>query len=112
MGNTNSQEDSSGVAHTREGKQMGEKALENRAARLKEIEAEIAGLQDEANELKDELKEYMTSREIVEATAGQYTIHYQIITSHRFDSKTFRADHKTLYERYQTEIQSTRFTVA
>lgn len=74
--------------------------------RMKEdIEATIAGLQDE-------IKAVMTEQRAEELTAGEYKIRYKAVKSARFDSKAFKATHADLYSQYSNETVSKRFTIS
>ena len=78
---------------------------------LKELETLIAEAQAEADAIKDELKAELTNLGTDELTVDIYKIRYKIVTSNRFDTTSFKATHKELYEQYIKESVSRRFTV-
>ena len=78
---------------------------------LKELETLIAEAQAEADAIKDELKAELTTLGTDELTVDIYKIRYKIVTSNRFDTTSFKATHKELYEQYIKESVSRRFTV-
>ena len=74
--------------------------------RMKEdIEATIAGLQDE-------IKTVMNEQEADELTAGEYKIRWKSVKSNRFDSKSFKVTHADLYGQYSKETVTKRFTIS
>ena len=91
---------------------MTNKNLEKKITELKELKAMEKELTTEINALEDELKSEMTNREITDLSVGIHSLKYKPVTSKRFDSKAFKADHGDIYELYSRENTSMRFTVA
>ena len=92
---------------------MTDKNIEKRIIELKELKALEKELTAEIKALEDELKQEMTSREITDYSVGIHSLTgYKPVTSRRFDSKAFKADHGDMYELYSKENVSMRFTVA
>ncbi|WP_434309230.1 hypothetical protein [Hominifimenecus sp. rT4P-3] len=91
---------------------MGERALENRVKKLKEIEAQVKALEEQAEALKAEIKQDMEQKGQEEIKAGSFVVRWKTIISSKFDSKTFKAEHEALYNQYARQISGRRFTVA
>lgn len=91
---------------------MTARQMENRVKKLKDIEAQQKALEEQANKLKDELKEALQERGTEEMRAGNYVVRWKPVVSSRFDSKAFQAEHESLYSQYLKSIESRRFTVA
>ena len=88
---------------------MGNRALENRIKRLKELE-EQADVQ--MDQLKAEIKEDMEHKGVDELQAGSFIVRWKMVLSNKFDSKAFQKEHKTMYNQYTKQTESRRFTVA
>lgn len=71
----------------------------------KQIEAEL-------NKLEGELKQYMLSEGLIEVVGDEHTATYKPVTSSKFDSTRFKADHADMYEMYRKASTSMRFTFA
>lgn len=82
---------------------MTDKNIEKRIIELKELKALEEELTAEIKALEDELKQEMTSREITDYSVGIHSLKYKPVTSRRFDSKAFKADHGDMYELYSKE---------
>lgn len=67
-----------------------------------ELEAEIAGLQDQ-------IKNYMGECESL--TAGQYKITWKPVTTSRVDTTALKADHPEIAAQYTKTTTTRRFTV-
>ncbi|MCJ7833844.1 hypothetical protein MUB23_00360 [Cuneatibacter sp. NSJ-177] len=91
---------------------MGERALENRVKKLKEIEAQMRALEEQAEALKAEIKKDMERKGQEEVKAGSFVVRWKTIISSKFDSKAFKAEHEALYNQYARQISGRRFTVA
>jgi predicted phage-related endonuclease len=63
-------------------------------------------------EVADKLKAEMETRGVEKAKAGIFEVRYQFIKGSRFDSKAFRTDEPTLFEKYSIETETKRFMVA
>lgn len=80
---------------------------------------ELKGLQQMAEELtaeieslKDELKAEMTAEGKDEMTIDVFTLRYKAVSTSRFDSKAFKAQHSDLYTAYTKTSTSKRFTIS
>jgi len=91
---------------------MGNRALENRINRLKEIEAAQKDLERQAEIIKTEIKAAMEAQGTEELNTGNFIVRWKSIITNKFDSKSFQAEHKCLYDQYIKQAESRRFTVA
>lgn len=84
----------------------------NSAARdLMSVRAMIAELEAEAEALTDKLKAAMTERGEETLTGDGWKASWKNVSSTRFDSKSFKADHTDLYAQYSKATTTTRFTL-
>jgi len=90
---------------------MTSKDMNARVIELKELERLAEELTAEIDTIKDELKKELTNRNTDEVDTGTFKIRYKEVTSNRFNSKGFKADHPELYAAYQKPTTSMRFTV-
>jgi predicted phage-related endonuclease len=90
---------------------MGNRALENRIKKLKEIEQQQKELEQQAQELKEEIKADMIAKGKEEITAGGFIVRLKEVITKRFDSKSFAQNYKELYEAYTKPQSYTRFTI-
>lgn len=90
---------------------MGTIELNKKVTELKELEQYMKEVEAEIEAIKDEIKAEMTNRNTDEMTSGVFTIRWKEVTSKRFDSKRFKAEHEEMYEAYQKESKSKRFTI-
>ncbi len=63
------------------------------------------------NDLKNQIKEEMTARNVEELTAGQYTARFTTVLSNRFDSTAFKKVMPDVYKAYTKQVTSRRFSV-
>ena len=91
---------------------MGERAIENRIRKLKEIEAQQKALEAQADALRAEIKADMESKGVDELKTSNFIVRWKEIISNRFDSKAFQAEHEALYKKYLRQSESKRFTIA
>lgn len=87
------------------------KSLSAKVRKLKELEAQIADLQAQADEIKGALKATLEKAGADEMQVDIFTIRYKIVKSSRFDSTAFKADHGDLYAEYTRQTESRRFTI-
>lgn len=90
---------------------LGTRAIINRVDRLKELEMELKGIQDEMDSIKDELKADMTEKELSELEAGDYKLHYSAVSQNKFDTTSFKKEHAALYEQYAKLTSYMRFSI-
>lgn len=90
---------------------MGERALENRIKKLKELEAQQKALEEQTEKIKAEIKADMQKKGQEEIKAGNFIVRLKEVVSSRFDSKSFAKEHKSLYEAYTRSQSTFRFTI-
>ncbi len=80
---------------------------------LIEYEAMIEELKAEAEEIRNEVKAEMASRDTEELEIGSHIVRYTSVLSSRFDTKRFKEElGESLYKAYCKEVASRRFTIA
>jgi len=90
---------------------LGDRALDNRINKIRELEAQKKALDDQINALKNEIREDMKSKgEEVHCTSN-FTIHFKEVVSCTFDSSRFKKEHLDLYSKYQKSTTSTRLII-
>ena len=78
---------------------------------LKEVEAQIKELQDEADAIKDLIKETMSAQGEEELQVGDFKVIYREVLSNRFDSTTFKKTYGKLYEAFTKQTSYKRLTI-
>lgn len=81
-----------------------DRQINNRLRKIADLDAEIKRLQAARDAVVDEIKTAMAG-DTFESDA--FKVIYKEVTSRRFDSKAFKADHADLYEAYR-KPQTTR----
>ena len=79
---------------------------------IRELEELIAEAQQEADSLRDAIKQMMLADGTEEMECGQYMVRYQSIVSNRFDSSAFKKAHIELYKEFIRQTTSKRFSIA
>ena len=79
---------------------------------LLDVRAMIAELEAEAEALTDKLKGAMIERGEETLQGDGWKASWKNVTSSRFDSKAFRADHADLYGQYSKATVTTRFILS
>ena len=90
---------------------MGMQELNQVARNLMDVRSMIAELEAEAEALTDKIKAAMTERDEVILQGDGWKASWKNVSSSRFDSKSFKADHGELYEQYSKQTTTTRFTL-
>ena len=67
---------------------------------IKKLEREIEVRKVQLKVLKDSLKESIKAQGVSRLNIGKYQVRYVEYTTHRFDTKAFKADHMDLYNSY------------
>ena len=67
---------------------MSENTIISKARQIRNLEAQIEKLQQQADSLKDEIKLFMGENEHIKA--GEYTIHYSFVRSSKIDTAALR----------------------
>lgn len=83
-----------------------DRQIDNRMKRLAEIDEEIKALETERDALKAEITASMQETR----STMRWTISNKQVSSMRFDSRSFKADHPKLYADYCKPATTTRFT--
>ena len=86
--------------------------LNSTARDLMSVRAMIAELEAEAEALTDKLKGHMVNQgtEVLQGDGWKAT--WKNVSSSRFDSKAFKADHADLYSQYSKATVNTRFVLS
>ncbi len=90
---------------------MGERAIENRIKKLREIEEQQKVLEAQAEKIKAEIKADMQAKGTEEIRTDNFIVRLKEVIINRFDSKSFAKEHKALYEAYVKQQSSMRFTI-
>lgn len=85
--------------------------LNSTARDLMSVRAMIAELEAEAEALTDKIKGAMMERETEVLQGDGWKASWKNVTSSRFDSKRFKADHADLYGQYSKPTVTTRFVL-
>ena len=91
---------------------MTERMIENRAKKLKELENQIAQLQEQADGIRAELKADLEEKGLDELKTRNFLIRGKEIVSSRLDGKALKAALPELYSQYCKASTSRRFTIA
>ena len=91
---------------------MSKNELLTKIEALNEWEALIADAKEQADELRNSIKEEMDARDTEELVIGQYIIRHTSILSNRFDSTAFKKVYANLYKEYTKQVSSKRFTIS
>lgn len=91
---------------------MGERALQNRIMKLKEIEAQQKTLEAQAEKIREEIKKDMETKQVEEMKAGSFIIRWKEIISNRLDGKALKAALPDVYNQFCKASASRRFTIA
>ena len=79
---------------------------------IRELEELIEEARNEADALRDTIKQMMLNDEIEEMEVGQYMVRYQSIVSNRFDSSAFKKALPEIYKSFIRQGTSKRFSIA
>ena len=89
-----------------------EKKLASKIEQLKELEELIAIAKDEAEEIKDEIKNEMMKRNTEEMKIGKYIVRWTETLSNRFDTTTFKKLFPEVYKEFTKVVSSRRFSIS
>ncbi|MBQ3702582.1 MAG: hypothetical protein II885_07485 [Oscillospiraceae bacterium] len=82
------------------------------ARNLMEVRTMIKELEAEAEALTDQIKGVMVDRGEEVLTGDSWTASWKNVSSSRFDSKAFKADHADLYSAYSKQTTTCRFVLS
>ncbi len=91
---------------------MSKNELISRIEALNEWEALMDEAREQAEAIRDSIKQEMLERDTEELTAGQYIIRWTPVLSNRFDSTAFKKVYGDLYKAFTKQTASRRFTVS
>ena len=78
---------------------------------LLEWERIMAEAKEEADALRDELKQEMLLRNTEELSAGQYIVRWTSVLSQRFDATAFKKTMPEVYKSFIKQVTSRRFSI-
>lgn len=87
------------------------KKLDEKVHLLKELMRQSDDLNTRIENLKNELKEEMTTRGVSELKGEDWIVDWSTVSSNRFDQTAFKLAHPELYEKFKKLSESRRFTV-
>lgn len=91
---------------------LGNRAIENRVAKLQALEEQAKAIEAQMETIKSELKADMEEKGVDEIETAHYKIRWKLIESNRFDTAAFKKEFTELYNRYIKKSFSKRFTIA
>lgn len=91
---------------------MGNRALENRIKKLKELEEQQRLLEQEIDSLKEDIKKDLEVKGTEELKVGIFIIRFTSVLSSRFDTKRFKEQYGDLYNQFTKQTASRRFTIS
>ena len=86
--------------------------LNTTAQSLMSVRGMIEELQAEAEALTDRLKAAMVEQGTEALQGDGWKATWKNVNNHRFDSKSFKADHADLYGQYSKATTTTRFVLS
>ena len=91
---------------------MSKNELISRIEALNEWEALMEEAREQAEAIRDSIKQEMLERDTEELTAGQYIIRWTPVLSNRFDSTAFKKVYGDLYKAFTKQVSSKRFCIS
>lgn len=90
---------------------MTERRIERRIAKIRELEAQIAELEKEADAIRDELKADMEAKGVEEIAVRNYVVRWRTIYTNRLDGKALQKALPEIYKQFLKPCSSRRFTI-
>lgn len=90
---------------------MSTNQITNKIESLLEWEKIMAEAKEEADTLRDELKQEMMRRNTEELSAGQYIVRWTSVLSQRFDATAFKKTMPEVYRSFLKQVTSRRFSI-
>ncbi len=90
---------------------MSKNEMISKIEELQELEAFIEEIKEEADSIRDELKQMMLDKETEELECGQYMIRYSTVLTQRLDTTAFKKAHADLYKAFTKQVTSKRFSI-
>ena len=91
---------------------MSTNQLTSKIESLLEWEKIMAEAKEEAESLRDEIKQEMVRRNTEELSAGQYIVRWTSVLTQRFDANAFKKSMPEVYRSFIKQIASRRFSIA
>ena len=91
---------------------MSQNELISKIEELKALEELIKEAEQEAENIKDEIKNQMLADGVEELTAGTHIIRWTTTLTNRFDTTSFKKKYDELYKAFTKQTTSRRFTIA
>lgn len=91
---------------------MSQNELITKIEELKALEELIKEAEQEAESIKDEIKNQMLADGVEELTAGTHIIRWTTTLTNRFDTTSFKKKYDELYKAFTKQTTSRRFTIA
>lgn len=91
---------------------MSQNELISKIEELKALEELIKEAEQEAENIKDEIKGQMLADGVEELTAGTHIIRWTTTLTNRFDTTAFKKKYDELYKAFTKQTTSRRFTIA
>ena len=95
-----------------EAKKAEEKRIVSKIEQLKELESLIEEAKNEAEILKDEIKEELEKRNTEEMSVGKYIVRWTEVISNRFDTTAFKKVFPEVYKSFTKPSVSRRFSIS
>ena len=90
---------------------MSKNEMISKIEQLQELEAFIEEIKEEADSIRDELKQMMLDKETEELECGQYMIRYSTVLTQRLDTTALKKAHADLYKAFTKQVTSKRFSI-
>ncbi len=91
---------------------MSNSTLTARVHELRELKRMADEINAQMEAITDEIKAHMTAENKEEISGTDWKCTWKNVKSTRFDSKTFKAENKALYDRYSVTTTTRRFSIA
>ena len=86
--------------------------MEIKVAELQEWEELMEDAKQQAEAIRDMLKQELLERETEELEAGKYIIRWTSVLSNRFDTTSFKKVYGDLYKAFTKQTASKRFSIS
>ena len=86
--------------------------IASKISELMELEKLIEEAKEEAEALRDEIKEEMAKQGKEEMEVGRYIVRWTAVLSNRFDSTAFKKVMPDVYKAYTKQTTSRRFSIS
>lgn len=91
---------------------MTNRQIDNRVKKLKELEAQQKAIEEQAEQIRQELKGELEANDESEHSTGNFVIRWAEIVSNRLDSKALKSELPEVFKMYSKQSTSRRFTIA